>query len=159
MAMSGRVCSICLSNNRNEVEDALIRGDSVRAIAGRHGLSKSAVSRHRQNCLAPKVVAAARLLTSAEETRSEVVQAEEILTGEILPSHGDVLALTGLLSRLARSLDRLDGAAMPQHARTPIWPWHRLVGSYTEALKLQRGCSTLTTAKPTKKRGSRSASI
>jgi hypothetical protein len=110
-AMSGRVCSICISSNRSEVEDALLHGDSVRAVAGRHGLSKSAVSRHRQNCLAPKVAAAARLLASAEETRSDVVQAEEILNGEILPSYGDVLALTGLLSRLARSLDRLDGAA------------------------------------------------
>lgn len=118
--MSGRLCTVCSSAAKAEVEDALLQGASVRAIASQYSLSKSAVSRHRQNCLAPKIAAASRLLASTDETRSEVIQAEEILSGEVIPSHGDVLALTGLLSRLARSLDRLDGAA-DQAARSETY--------------------------------------
>ena len=109
--MSGRNCSVCVNADKADVEEALLQGISVRAISAQYDLSKSAVSSHRQHCLAPKVAAAARLLAPKEETRADILQAEEILTGEIIPSHGDVLALTGLLSRLARSLDRLDGAA------------------------------------------------
>ena len=109
--MSGRLCSICSSAHKADVEDALLLGTSVRAIASQFALSKSAISRHRHNCLGPKVAAASRLLATAAETRADVDQAEEILTGEVIPSHGEVLTLTGLLGRLARSLDRLDGAA------------------------------------------------
>ena len=102
-------CSICLHPKLAEIEDALSTGLTVRAAQARYGLSKSAVARHRANCLAPKVAAAARIVTPSP-AKAQVQQAKAIVAGQA-PTPGEVLSLTGLLDRLARSLDRLEGAA------------------------------------------------
>ncbi len=103
------ICSICLDRNLSAIDDALTSGVSVRVAQERFGLSKSAIARHRQNCLAPKVAAAARIMTPSEGAGT-VKRAKAILKGAP-PAAADVLTLTGLLERVARSLDRLDGAA------------------------------------------------
>jgi hypothetical protein len=46
-----QVCSICRHTKRTEIDAALVRPDSLRAIAGRFGTSKSALERHRDKCL------------------------------------------------------------------------------------------------------------
>ena len=105
----GMSCSICLHPKLPEIEDALSTGLTVRAAQARYGVSKSAVARHRANCLAPKVAAAARIVTPSP-AKAQVQQAKAIVAGQA-PTPGEVLSLTGLLERLARSLDRLDSAA------------------------------------------------
>jgi len=102
-------CSICLHPKLPEIEDALSTGLTVRAAQARYGLSKSAVARHRANCLAPKVAAAARIMTPSGGVGT-VKRAKQILQGAS-PTASDALTLSGLLERVARSLDRLDGAA------------------------------------------------
>jgi hypothetical protein len=105
------ICHICQHSNRNAVDDALLAGGSGRAVAAQFGLSKSGVARHRSGCLQPKIAAAARMVAPAAEVRAEVQRAKAIVSGEVVASHEDVLSLTGLLDRLARSLTRLESAA------------------------------------------------
>jgi hypothetical protein len=102
-------CSICLHPQLNEIEDALSTGVSVRVAQARFGLSKSAIARHRLNCLGPKVAAAARIVTPSP-AKAQVQRAKAIVAGEVA-SAGDVVSLTSLLDRLTRSLDRLEQSA------------------------------------------------
>ena len=106
-----RACSICLHPNTSEIDAALAEGGNLRALAQRHGLSKSAIGRHKNNCLAPRIAAAARIVAPVRDTIRETQRAQAIATGQIVPSHPDILSLSGLVDRLGRSLDRLDGAA------------------------------------------------
>jgi hypothetical protein len=48
-------CSICTHEARDDLNRALLGGASVRDVAGRSGVSKSAVDRHRRLCLAPRM--------------------------------------------------------------------------------------------------------
>lgn len=102
-------CKVCQGAHRQAIEDALMVGASVRSLEARYGVSKSAISRHRANCLQPKVAAASRLL-SATEARQDVARARAIMSGSA-PAPTDVLSLAGLLERVARSLERLEAAA------------------------------------------------
>ena len=102
-------CSICLHPQLHDIEDALSTGVSVRVAQARFGLSKSAIARHRLNCLGPKVAAAARIVTPSP-AKAQVQRARAIVSGEVA-TPGDVMSLTSLLDRLTRSLDRLEGAA------------------------------------------------
>jgi len=102
-------CSVCVHPQLPDIEDALSTGVSVRAAQARFGLSKSAIARHRLNCLGPKVAAAARIVTPSP-AKAQVQRAKAIVAGEVA-TPGDVITLTGLLDRLTRSLDRLEVAA------------------------------------------------
>ncbi len=42
-----RRCSVCASDRRAEVDDALVSGASLRALARTHGVSERALARHR----------------------------------------------------------------------------------------------------------------
>ena len=48
-------CTICTHEQQKEIDHDLIGGAAVRDVAGRYGVSKSAVDRHRRHCLAPRV--------------------------------------------------------------------------------------------------------
>ena len=56
------------------------------------------------------MVCRSRRWRATGQTASQVQQAKAIVAGQA-PTPGEVLSLTGLLERLARSLDRLDSAA------------------------------------------------
>lgn len=105
------ICLVCQSKHRAAVDDALMAGASVRATASRFDLSKSGVGRHRAGCLQPKLAAAARITAPAAEVRADVERARAIVSGTAAANHADILSLTALLGRLARSLDRLEGSA------------------------------------------------
>ena len=106
------ICLVCQGSHLNAVDDALMAGVSVRQVASRFDLSKSGVARHRTGCLQPKLVAAARITAPAAEVRSAVDRAKAIISGELPANHADILGLAGLLGRLGRSLERLEGAAV-----------------------------------------------
>lgn len=105
------ICSICQNVNKTTVDAALMEGRSVRVVAAQFDLSKSAVARHRTGCLAPLLAAAKKAVAPAAEVRAEVDRAKAITSGAVTPSHQDIISLTGLLERLARSLGRLETAA------------------------------------------------
>lgn len=47
----GRYCETCRHSQRQEIDLALLAGESLRSIAERTGLSHSSVCRHKRNCL------------------------------------------------------------------------------------------------------------
>lgn len=108
--MAFPACSICQHPGLTAIDEALSVGRALVPTSAKFGVSKSALGRHRANCLAPKLKAAAKVLQPIRETRAPVERAKAIVLGEA-PSAHEVLTLTGLLDRLARSLDRLEGAA------------------------------------------------
>ncbi len=89
----------------------LVSGATLRVVGERYGLSKSAVARHRKDCLAPKIAAALRAVAPSPAPRAEVVRAKAIAAGEVAPTQDDLLSLSALLARLAKSLWRLDAEA------------------------------------------------
>ena len=65
-----QTCSICIHDDREAIDRALVAGGTLREIAGRYGVSKSALDRHRDHI--PPTVAKAR---EAEE----VAEADRLL--------------------------------------------------------------------------------
>ena len=57
--MGGNTCSICKSEAKEAVDQALVAGTSLRDIAGQYGLSKSALDRHHKNDIPATLVKAA----------------------------------------------------------------------------------------------------
>jgi hypothetical protein len=108
--MATPICSVCQHPKLNAIDNALASGGALVPTSATFGVSKSALGRHRNNCLAPKLRAASRLLQPVRESREPVQRAKAIATGEI-PSVNEMLTLTGLLDKVARSLDRLEKAA------------------------------------------------
>jgi hypothetical protein len=104
-----RTCTVCRHQNRNDIDLALIRPDSLRDIALRYGTSKSALERHRDKCL-PKhllrakedseIRSAAALVNELRELASKT---GEILTRAMREKNGD-LALKAI-ARLERQLE------------------------------------------------------
>jgi hypothetical protein len=82
--MMPRTCTICSSPERPAIEAALVTGTGYRDIAGRYGLSKSAVERHRADHI-PRAVA------EAHEAREEA-QALDIVR-QLKAINGAALAI------------------------------------------------------------------
>ncbi|MFZ4606419.1 MAG: hypothetical protein ACOYM5_09190 [Caulobacter sp.] len=93
-----------------EIDQALIAGGKLVSTGVRFGVTKSSLGRHKNRCLAPKLAAAARMVRPAAEVLAPVRRAEGIVRGD-QPAISDLLGSHGLLERLARSLERLEGAA------------------------------------------------
>ncbi len=51
-----RTCSVCKDKNRKEIETAILSGQSLRAIASQYEPCRSAITRHRDNCLNKGVI-------------------------------------------------------------------------------------------------------
>ncbi len=47
--MAGRKCTVCAHERAQEINKAIVRGDSHRAIARRYGVSRDATDRHRKH--------------------------------------------------------------------------------------------------------------
>jgi hypothetical protein len=106
-----RACSICTGTQRTAIDTALIEGVPLEAVAAQVGISKSAIGRHKLNCLAPRLAAAARLVAPASQSRNETTRAQQIAAGQAAPTLAEAVSYSGLVDTLARSLDRLERAA------------------------------------------------
>jgi vacuolar-type H+-ATPase subunit H len=73
-----RQCSVCAHSKREEIDAELLSGTPLRSIADRFGPSKSALIRHRQNCLSEIVNS---VITAAEKKNKKLVEEG---TGRIL---------------------------------------------------------------------------
>jgi hypothetical protein len=109
--MATPICSICTHPELAALDEALSAGGALIPTAARFGVSKSALHRHKVGCLAPKIAAVAKVMQSTKEAKAPVTRAKQIAAGAA-PTVEDVLSLTGLLERLARSLDRLENGAI-----------------------------------------------
>jgi hypothetical protein len=61
-------CTICTHDQHHEIDHDLVGGGTVRDVAGRFGVAKSSVDRHKRRCLAPRV---ANALARSEELSAE----------------------------------------------------------------------------------------
>lgn len=109
--MRGRACAVCIHPKLRQIEDTLSAGGKLVATAQQFGVSKSGLARHRTNCLAPKVAAAARLTQGTKAAKAPIVRARQIASGASAPTPQEALSLTALLERMERSLSRLEKSA------------------------------------------------
>jgi len=82
------VCTVCTHDEVKTINALLIKGEGQRGIAGRYGLKKSAIDRHKQNHLNGKLVKANK---------------KDILTAE-----GLLEEAKGLFTSVKRMFDRLE---------------------------------------------------
>ena len=115
-----RRCTICGHAERELIDSALVAGTSLRDIAGRHGVSKSALERHKADHLPADLAKAkeAAEATRADDLLSQVqgLQARTLAileTAEDSGEHRTALAAIGearrnleLLGKLAGELDQ-----------------------------------------------------
>jgi len=71
-----RKCSLCIHDKREEIERALLGGDSYRTVAQRFGVSRDAVVRHRRHL--PTALAHAREGKEVAHGDSLVAQLSEL---------------------------------------------------------------------------------
>jgi len=104
-----RTCTVCSHSRRSEIDTALVRPDSLRAIAGRFGTSKSALERHRAKCISEQLSKAQELsdVAAASNLVDELLKLTrktgEVLARALREKDGD-LALKAI-ARLERQLE------------------------------------------------------
>lgn len=118
--MPGFPCTCCAHESQAALDADLLAGHPLIPTAARYGVSKSALGRHRTNCLAPRVQAAARAVRPTREVHAPVQRARKALADNTTPTMDDLLTMQGLLETAARGLKRLenaaDGAGVPASA-------------------------------------------
>jgi len=109
-----RTCSICRNPQRFEIDRALLAGEPERAIAGRHGVSRAALQRHRAHIAAAVQVQQAltveRLLDDLADLQRRALalltKAEQ--AGDLRTALAGVRECRGLLETAARLMEVAD---------------------------------------------------
>jgi len=109
--MPAHFCSVCRRADIDALDAELMAGGKLIPTSAKYNVTKSALHRHKHRCLAPRLAAAAKMVAPSKETRAPIKRAQAIAAGAATPTPQEVLTLTALLDRLARSLDRLEGSA------------------------------------------------
>ncbi len=86
-------------------------GGKLVPTAAKFGVSKSTLGLHRSRCLAPRLVAATKIVTQGPLAKQETARAKAIAAGKAEPTLAERISLTGLLEKIDRSLQRLETAA------------------------------------------------
>ena len=122
-----RRCSICQHADREAIDSSLIRGEPLRSIAGRHGLSATALHRHKVAHL-PKALALAQ---EAEEivradslleevgallARTDTIYTESVANDDMRLALSAIREKRGCLELLGKVTGELDG---PEHKADP----------------------------------------
>ncbi len=106
-----RKCTVCTHEARKAIDEALVQGSSVRSIAGRFGLSKSAVARHAGEHIPQSLVKAAEaeIVASADDLLSQVRDLHEEARGvlEEAKTKKDLRAANGAIREALRCLSLL----------------------------------------------------
>lgn len=124
-----RKCSICSHLDIDKINFGLISGDSLRDIARRYNLDKSAVLRHKQNHLPAHLIKAEekadknRACSLIDEIKLLQLKAERI--AEKAEKKGDYrTALSGIreLTRIIEILARMQGEIQDQNINIVLNP-------------------------------------
>ncbi len=109
-------CTICASTFRESVDHELLSGLPLRDIAGRFGVSRSSLHRHRKTCIADAIakadisseaVTAARLVAELEALRGVTLRVlDEARTAQ---NHNVALSAIARLEKQAELIARLAG--------------------------------------------------
>lgn len=103
-------CSVCHHPNRKGIDEQLIAGAALREIAAAHGLSKSAIDRHKAHVSKNLAgAAAAGEETRAEELMSRItsLRAETVAILEAAKAANDANLALRALSRLESQIELL----------------------------------------------------
>jgi len=119
-----RKCSVCTHHKRGEIDQAIIAGQSYRDIAGRFGLSKSAVERHAKAHLPATLVKA--------QEAEEVARADALLA-QVQELRDRALKI---LDKAERSQDFKTALGAIREARGCVELLAKLAGELSEAPQL-----------------------
>ena len=119
----GRSCSICQHETRDAIDSSLIHGEPLRSIAGRHGLSATALHRHKTAHLptalaraqeADEIVRGQSLLEEVEVlmARTDTIYAQSVAGGDMRLALSAIREKRGCLELLGKVTGELDG---PEH--------------------------------------------
>jgi hypothetical protein len=120
-----RKCSLCIHDKREQIEQALLCGDSYRVVAQRFAISRDAVARHRHHL--PTALARASELKEISHGDSLLAQLRE-LTSEAqrlkatAEKEGDIRAALAAVRELCRIVElvaKLSGE-LDSHSETKI---------------------------------------
>jgi hypothetical protein len=109
-------CSICRNEARDEINSALLGSGSLRDIAGRFGVAKSSLDRHRRKCLHSKVATALARYEEIDGKRlvADLLGLREHLAAGVLRTsaakeYGALVALSGQQLKTIEMIGRLIG--------------------------------------------------
>jgi len=103
-----RPCSICAHTERLEIDRLLLQGTSYRDIAGRFGLSKTAISRHKESHIGTDLRDVREVMVAAREEALSQIKAEEVETLETVKAEIITETRASVASRLALCKDHFD---------------------------------------------------
>ena len=103
-----RPCSICTHPERLEIDRLLLQGTSYRDIAGRFGLSKTAISRHKESHIGTDLRDVREVMVAAREEALYQIKAEEVETLETVKAEIITETRASVASRLALCKDHFD---------------------------------------------------
>jgi len=127
-----RTCTICVHAQRAAIDRALVQGVPLRDIAGRHGLSKSAVERHQAEHL-PVLLSKAREAEDAAAADDLLAQLRDLHArtlaildaaerqGALAPALGAIREARGNLELLAKLTQQLDARPTFNLLVAPEW--------------------------------------
>jgi hypothetical protein len=103
-----RQCSVCIHDRRQQIEQALLCGDSYRIVAQRFAVSRDAVVRHRRHL--PAILAHARELKEVANPDSLLAQLHELVSEAqrlkaVAETAGDYRAALGAIRELCRIIE------------------------------------------------------
>jgi hypothetical protein len=127
-----RRCTVCRHEDRAHIDAALLSGAPFRDIAGRHGLSKSALERHKADHLpvhlaqaraAAEVARADDLLSQVNDLHLRTLNVLGIAetTGELRVALSAISQARGNMELLAKLLGELDDRAQVNVLISPEW--------------------------------------
>ena len=103
-----RPCSICTHSERLEIDRLLLQGTSYRDIAGRFGLSKTAIFRHKESHIGTDLRDVREVMVAAREEALSQIKAEEVETLETVKAEIITETRASVASRLALCKDHFD---------------------------------------------------
>ena len=120
-----RKCSLCIHDQRKQIEQALLCGDSYRVVTQRFAVSRDAVARHRRHL--PAALAHARELKGVVPGDGLLVQLRELTSeaqrikamAEKAGDHRTMLAAVRELCRIVELIAKLSGE-LESHSETKI---------------------------------------
>jgi hypothetical protein len=120
-----RKCSLCIHDRREQIEQALLCGDSYRMVAQRFAVSRDAVVRHRRHL--PTALAHAHESKEAFHGHSLLAQLRELTseaqrlkaTAEKAGDYRAALAAVRELCRIVELMAKLSGE-LDSHSETKI---------------------------------------
>jgi hypothetical protein len=102
-------CSICRNQAKDDINSALLGSASLRDIAGRFGVARSSLDRHRRKCLGPRIATALARYEEIDGRRlvSDLLGLRERLAAGVLRTSAeqDYATLRGLSAEFRQTIE------------------------------------------------------